>query len=471
MLVIRIFALALAAILAGYMFMGRGFAHIGIGPVYIGELVLLLGVLAACAFLVRRGIQIRWGWTVSFLVLFMILGAARTIPYLGTYGLDALRDGALWGYATFALVIYLVANPAWIAAAIRLYGWVVPAFAVWLPISWAIFVASQVGVDYQTPGSNHPLVYFKAGDMAVHATAAIAFIVLAPSSVATIRAFLARLFVAVPLTWAIFLTGAASRGALLAAAVGLGLTVLATTRRVNWAPVAAAALIVVIWMNASSFVFPISPSPSPSPTASESPRPTESESESESASPSPSPFPTPTSKPGREPTARQWFENFLSIFGASSAGGLEGTRAFRLAWWSAIVDYTVFGPYFWAGKGFGVNLADDDGFQPTLDHSLRAPHNTTMTVLARMGVPGLTLWLFLQGAFAIGVLRAIRAHRRANEWMIAGLGAWVLIIWAAMMVDTSFDPYLEGPQGGIWFWAIVGLGLVVMRLAHRPTTQ
>jgi O-antigen ligase len=94
-----------------------------------------------------------------------------------------------------------------------------------------------------------------------------------------------------------------------------------------------------------------------------------------------------------------------------------------------------------------------------------------MTVLARMGVPGLTLWLFLQGAFAIGVLRAIRAHRRANEWMIAGLGAWVLIIWAAMMVDTSFDPYLEGPQGGIWFWAIVGLGLVVMRLAHRPTTQ
>jgi hypothetical protein len=38
-----------------------------------------------------------------------------------------------------------------------------------------------------------------------------------------------------------------------------------------------------------------------------------------------------------------------------------------------------------------------------------------------------------------------------------------------MMVVTSFDPYLEGPQGGIWFWSIFGLGLVTMRLARRPT--
>lgn len=31
-------------------------------------------------------------------------------------------------------------------------------------------------------------------------------------------------------------------------------------------------------------------------------------------------------------------------------------------------------------------------------------------------------------------------------------------------VDTSFDPYLEGPQGGIWFWSV--FGVLVMRL--RP---
>lgn len=471
---IRLFALALAAVLTGYMFMGRGFAHIGVGPIYVGDWVLALGIVTACIVVVRRGVRGTRSWTITLLVLFMVLGAARTIPYIGTYGLDALRDGVLWGYAGFALVIYLVADRAWIAAAVRLYGWVVPAFALWLPISWSIFVSSQVGVDVLTPGSNHPLVFFKAGDMAVHAAAAIAFIVLAPSSFATMRGFASRFVVSMPLTWTVFLTGAASRGALLTAATGLGATVLATRRPANWIPVAAATLAVLIWLNASAIIGgPISPSPSPSPspTESASPPPSATPTATPTHTATPTSTPTPTSGPGRPTSAGQWFENLLSIFGSSSRPDLDGTKAFRLAWWSKIADYTVFGPYFWTGKGFGVNLADDDGFQPTLDGSLRAPHNSHMSVLARMGVPGFVLWVLLQGAFAVGVLRAVRAHRRADDRMTAGLGAWVFIVWAAMMVVTSFDPYLEGPQGGIWFWTIVGLGLVVMRMVPRPTTR
>lgn len=161
------------------------------------------------------------------------------------------------------------------------------------------------------------------------------------------------------------------------------------------------------------------------------------------------------------------FENLGSVFGTSSIAALDGTRAFRLAWWTKIVDYTVFGPYFWTGKGFGVNLADDDGFQPTADRSLRAPHNSHITALARMGVPGFVLWVLLQGAFAIGLLRSILAHRRNSEPNVAAVGAWILVYWTATMINTSFDPYLEGPQGGIWFWTLFGLGLVVMRLTPR----
>lgn len=160
----------------------------------------------------------------------------------------------------------------------------------------------------------------------------------------------------------------------------------------------------------------------------------------------------------------------MSIFTSSSAPGLEGTKQFRLRWWATIVDYTVFGPYFWSGKGFGVNLADDDGFQPTADHSLRAPHNSHMTVLARMGVPGLILWLLLQGAFAVGLLRSVLAHARGGAAHLAAAGGIIFAYWTAAMVDTSFDPYLEGPQGGIWFWTLFGLGLVVMRLAPKKRT-
>ena len=444
------FALALATVLAGYMFMGRGFAHLGIGPVYVGEVVLALGILTACLVVIRRGVPGIRSWTIALLVLFMVLGAARTVPYLGSFGLDALRDGVLWGYGTFALVIYLAADRAWLSAAARLYGWIIPVFALWLPISWSIFAASQAGVDRLAPGSNHPLVFFKAGDMAVHAAAAIAFIVLAPSAFATIRAFASRLIVSIPLTWTVFASGAASRGAILAAATGVGITVAATRRPSNWIPVVTAGLIVLIWLNASA-IFGEGPGPSGSP----------------SASPSGSAAPTATSAPGRDISVGQWFGNLGSIFGPSSVAGLDGTKAFRLAWWSKIAGYTVFGPYFWAGKGFGVNLADDDGFQPTTDHSLRAPHNSHMSVLARMGVPGFALWVLLQGAFAASLLRAVLAHRRADDRTMAGLGAWVFIVWAAMMVVTSFDPYLEGPQGGIWFWSVFGVGLVVAHMAPR----
>jgi O-antigen ligase len=138
-----------------------------------------------------------------------------------------------------------------------------------------------------------------------------------------------------------------------------------------------------------------------------------------------------------------------------------------LRWWGAIINYTVFGEYFWTGKGFGINLADADGFQANEDRSLRAPHNSHMTALARMGVPGFLLWVLLQGAFGFGLLRSVLTNRRVGDANLAVVGAWILAYWVAMMVDTSFDPYLEGPQGGIWFWSLFGLGMVVIRLTSR----
>jgi hypothetical protein len=178
-------------------------------------------------------------------------------------------------------------------------------------------------------------------------------------------------------------------------------------------------------------------------------------------------IPPPVPPKGRPATLQQMIENLWSIFGSSSEGGLEGSKQFRLAWWGKIVNYTVSGEYFWTGKGFGVNLADDDGFQTAADHSLRSPHNSHITVLARMGVPGLLLWLLLQGSFGLGLLRAASVHVRGGNARLAAVSGLILTYWVAMLVDTSFDPYLEGPQGAIWFWTIFGLGLVLTSLAHR----
>ena len=84
-----------------------------------------------------------------------------------------------------------------------------------------------------------------------------------------------------------------------------------------------------------------------------------------------------------------------------------------------------------------------------------------------MGVPGLVLWLALQIAFGAALLWSVLAHRASGDVRMAAVGGWLLAYWIAMMVNTSFDPYIEGPQGGIWFWCVIGLGLVVIRLNPR----
>jgi hypothetical protein len=657
-LVPRIFLVALGILLAGYMFLGRGFAHIGIGPIYVGDWVLVLGVAVAAFFIIREGVRAPITWIVALLVAFVALGAVRTLPYIGTYGLNALRDGVLWGYAGFALIVYLLVDREVLLRALRLYGWVVPIFALWLPISWNLFAAASADIDPKRPGSFVPLVFFKGGDMAVHTVGAIAFLVLMTTATWSPRMFLWRVVIAVPLLWTAFVAGTSNRGALVTAVVGIVAVAILARRSRNWLPFLAA---IVVLAAAGSLQAVLAgagesaPSTSAEQTITESGSPTASPPElavsstsatsaalptgraaeptgraaepTGGATSTPPPgdgdrltvanagfelgplndgtiagwtiraaglheivagsahrgarfasmqnvarayedtitsnrmhfengpdiavsvwvkaiaarpvleiyvnwydrsgtlisrtfvnrletdgvrkwqecasavtapsntteaeivlyeasgkatmgidevsarsgdfVPEPVPPKGRPATLQQMIENLLSIFGSSSDGGLEGSKQFRLAWWGTIVDYTVFGKYFWSGKGFGVNLADADGFQSTVDHSLRAPHNSHMTVLARMGVPGLILWILLQGAFGVGLVRATVAYRRSRDWQMAAVGGLMLAYWVAMMVDTSFDPYLEGPQGGIWFWVIFGLGLVVMRIAPR----
>jgi hypothetical protein len=123
------------------------------------------------------------------------------------------------------------------------------------------------------------------------------------------------------------------------------------------------------------------------------------------------------------------------------------------------MGYTFNGQYFWTGKGFGINLADDDGFQMLADHSLRNPHSVHMTMLARGGVPMLACWAaaivgwyWLMGKCLIG------AHlKQLRFW--EGLFFFLPTYLTAFLINGSFDVFIEGPMGGIWMWTIYGTGL------------
>ena len=127
-------------------------------------------------------------------------------------------------------------------------------------------------------------------------------------------------------------------------------------------------------------------------------------------------------------------------------------------WWTDIVNYTVHGRYFWGGKGFGINLADDDGYQVG-DRTLRSPHNVHMTILARLGVPGLALWISTLLVWFSTMFRNAYMAWRNGEHTWGRFFIFIACYALAAIIDASFDVALEGPMIGIWFWVLIGVGL------------
>ena len=170
---------------------------------------------------------------------------------------------------------------------------------------------------------------------------------------------------------------------------------------------------------------------------------------------------------GRTLSGHQLRDNFVSIFRPSQSLDLDGTRTWRLDWWRTIVDYTVFGEHFWAGKGFGVNLANDDGFIVDTERSLRSPHNSHLTFLARAGVPAFVLWCLLQLFWLREMLRRHRESRAAGQREWSRVFLFLVAYWLAFLVNAAFDVSLEGPMMGIWFWTLFGTGLACARIHQR----
>src|SRR3954451_8498483 len=331
----------------------------------------------------------------------------------------------------FALALSAFIRIEHIRWAIDRYRRFVPWLVAWVPVAAAI---SILHLSPAWPNSGIPMVDFKGGDMGVHLTIAAGFVLLGLYGFESRRRGLRSESV----LWLIWFLAVApvlamSRSSMLSIGFGL-LAAIVLRRSVRVLPLvvtAGALLLVLVLFNVA---VPVGG--------------------------------------GQNLSTTNLMQNVVSIVSNKQDQGghggshqnLNGSKQFRLRWWTKVVDYTVHGPYFWKGKGFGLNLADSDGFQLDSRHTLRAPHNSHITVLARMGVPGLVVWSLLQLAFAGTMLTwSLRARRLgARLWSL--FDAWLVVAWVAIMIDTSFDPYLEGPQGAVWLWAIVGVGLAAVNI-------
>jgi O-antigen ligase len=311
---------------------------------------------------------------------------------------------------------------------LRAFQICVPLFLLWVPTVGLI----ASGIDFpHGPGSDVGIVSFKGGDMGVHLGGAAAFLAFGLySENPGWRWPLGLLWV----SWlaGVVVAGGLNRGGLLAAGISLlvAFAIRPSVRMIQFAGIVGL-IVLVAWI--ANLRVDIGDS-------------------------------------GKHISVDEMTKRVSSVFGNEDEA-LEGTRAFRLEWWGEIASYTFTGPYFWGGKGFGVNLATDDGFQFDAEETLRAPHNSHMTVLARMGVPGFAMWIALQAAFAVSLWIAMRKAQSAGLTRWASIDAWLLVYWLAICLNASFDPYLEGPQGGIWYWSMIGIGIYVLRLQRIEIDQ
>jgi O-Antigen ligase len=411
-----LYIVLLGVVLLGYAVIGKGFAYLGVPPLYVGELAFLGGIIV----FLRTGVGIGAMTTVPAVLLLalMVLVLARAVPFIGLYGFDALRDSVIVIYGGFAfiLIALLLEDARRIDIMLRYYR-------IMLMSLPAMFVGSLI-VKYW--GDDIPLLYgpvpiLSVGPSAVgtHLAGMMIFVLIGYSRASV--AWLALWFATLGLV------GATNRGAMLAALLPVAIAMLALGRyRLLFGGVAGiTAVFAVLLTLESAFGH----------------------------------FEEAKESIDRPVSAHQFVENAKSIFGQSGRQA-EGTKQWRLNWWDIIINDTIHGPNFWTGRGFGLNLAAADGFSGTQERPpTRSPHSAHMTMLARTGIPGLLLWLTVLASWFVMMTRAILTARTHGHERWAELFIFIVCYELAILINATFDVVLEGPMQGVWFWCLFGFGL------------
>src|ERR1019366_1499630 len=159
-------------------------------------------------------------------------GAVCTIPYLGKYGINALRDATIWGYSWFAIIVAstIIATPGVLELFVRRYRSFTGVFLSCAPVLWVAFLLFSSRLPHwpaaAVPISGVPIIDVKAGDMLVQLSGVFAFFAAGlGGSFGLIRATL--------LVCCVGMGGSISRGGFLAFAVSALLaSVMGENRRV-----------------------------------------------------------------------------------------------------------------------------------------------------------------------------------------------------------------------------------------------
>lgn len=428
---VRLYIVFFALLLLGYALLGKGFAYIHITfagiPLYVGEIMLAAGILTIV--FGRVGIlQKKIPMTIIVFLAWALLGAISTFHGFNTYGLDALRDAAIWYYGFFMIIAYYLFSPKFIIR--KLSSWYVKFlfFIVVLPgalMLWQRITGKEFLPDITE--SSISLSTLKSGVLVVQVGMALVVVMMfQKNEIGETVKFRYLLTIFIGLNLFILLT--ANRSGILAIFCMLLLFYLFYPVVNTWKITSLLVVLTIVFLIIN-------------------------------------PQNIGAVKENRDISVNQIIKNIQSIVVNTKNDNLTdpvgSTAEWRLKWWKEIIKKTIANSdIFWYGKGFGNNMADEMGYA-NLDSErpLRSPHNINLTILYRMGVPGFSLWLLLNAFFTISISFSIIKARKLN--MSFNYSCLILCLCGYVLshVVAFFDVHLENSMGAIWFWTLMGIGI------------
>lgn len=389
-------------VFAMYTYLNKGIAY-----GFFAEAVLLLGLLLLVADL--KQYVIPYSTPLLCVLIFISAAIIWSLLSLPTQPPAAiLKDAAVFIYPAFVLVIFLFLPlwPQFIKGVVRIYAFypLVAFTSLQLSINFPEWVEFSLFNDVS-------LLLVKFGDMAVHLL--ISSLLLLSGYIKMDRRLL--LINAVLIIYLLLMVATFTRGGFLAYAIGIGLFFWSYRKKFNAATLRSYLLVFGLIFAVSIFFYVN----------------TRAEENFQ----------------GRAVGVEQLLLNIKTVFSNEEDGALTDNKLWRLAWWYKIVSDAQDPVIALKGVGPGPNLALL-GEVAVEDDSLRSPHNVSLTILARFGIPLLMVWL---GWLYITVIRPLRSNRLSTFNRI------VALVLVAAFFNASFDVYLEGPMGAFLFWTMVGI--------------
>jgi O-Antigen ligase len=402
--------------LAAITIIGKGPTYLGVPPLYWGEVVMAAGVLLIAP-QIKRTDFLRKTQTLTIAIAgFMILGALLTAVSFPRWGMDALRDAAMWYYALFYFIALGLASQRAVADRV----WYLLRNFWMLALVWnTADLLSQNTLSHSgpiIPGRGVPLLFNATHEAGQH-LALGALIVLCTATLSRRPALRAFLIPVALVGLAVFAAnqGRAMRLGIASGALVVMLLCLAPhgmphfNTRLLKLTVAAIPVLALIAVAMPDRVVKIA---------------------------------------------------HLDRFAEADPSDPEGTAGWRLTWWKRLyAEVMKKNPVF--GLGFGESL---HVYHPLLAGSqdefvVRSPHNFNVTVFSRMGIAGLLLWITILGV-GIGSLfgRVWRGSMGGQTYTAERrdeLTFWILML-VCTVVNGSLGVYMEGPVLGIWFWFALG---------------